>query len=117
MSATNRQDRLDALKIREAEETLTQKERAELEAIFAELDAEEAIALKQSTEKHQEFIDSLLQKETELETAVAQLQVIVDAQEQLVEDAHAYLRQLRSKRSILADKYHTLTGEELARTR
>ena len=117
MSATNRRNRLDTLKIREVEGTLTHKERAELDAIFAELDAEEAIALKHTREKHQELIDSLLEKETELETTVAQLQVIVTAQKQLVEDARAYLEQLRSKHSILADRYHTLTGEELTRTR
>lgn len=117
MSATNRQNRLDTLKIREADRTLTLKQRAELEAIFAELDAEEARALKQATEKHQEFIDSLLKKEAELETTVAQLRGIVTAQKQLLEDARAYLMQLRAKRLILADKYHTLTGEELTRTR
>ena len=108
MGATNRQNRLDTLKIREVEGILTQKERAELDAIFAELDAEEAIALKPAMEKHQVFIDGLFEKETELETTVAQLQVIVTAQKQLVEDARAYLIQLRAKRSILADKYHTL---------
>lgn len=73
MSTTNRQNRLDALKIREAGRPLTQEERAKLEATFAELDAEEAMALKQLTEKYQEFIDGLLEKEIELETAVAQL--------------------------------------------
>ena len=117
MSATNRQNRLDTLKIREIEGTLTQKERAELDAIFAELNAEEAIALKQAMEKRKEFINSLLEKETELETTVAKLKAIVTAQKHLVEDARVYLEQLRSKGSILADKYNTLTGEELAHTR
>ena len=117
MSATNRQNRLDALKIREVEGTLTQKERAELDAIFAELDSEEAKALKQAMKNRQKFIDDLLEKEIGLEATVAELQAIVIAQEHLMEDARAYLKQLRSKRSILADKYHTLTGEDLARTR
>ena len=117
MNTTNRQNRLDTLKIREAAGTLTQKERAELDAIFAELDVEEAAALKPAIEKHQEFIDSLLEEEMELEATVAQLQVVVPAQKQLVEDAHAYLMQLRAQRSILADKYHTLTGEKLADVR
>ena len=101
MSATNRQSRLDTLKIREAEGTLTQKERTELDAIFAELDAEEAIALKPAIEKHQAFINSLLDEKAELETTIAQLQVIVTTQRQLVEDARAYLMQLRTKRAIL----------------
>jgi phage shock protein A len=101
MSATNRQSRLDTLKIREAEGILTEKERTELNAIFAELDAEEAVALKPAKEKHQAFIDSLLEEERELETTIAQLQVIVTAQTQLVEDARAYLMQLRAKHAIL----------------
>ncbi len=117
MNTANRQNRLDTLKIREAEGTLTQKERTELDAIFAELDAEEAVALKPTVEKHQALIDSLLEEETELETTVAQLQVIVTAQKQLVEDARAYLMQLRATRAMLADKYHALTGEELAGAR
>ena len=103
MSATNRQSRLDTLKIREAEETLTKKERAELDAIFAELDAEEAVALKPAIEKHQAFIDSLLEEERELETTIAQLQTIVTAQTQLVEDARAYL--IQHQRKALSGKF------------
>ena len=87
MSATNRQHRLDTLKIREAEGTLTQKERKELDAIFAELDVEEAVALKPGIERDQAFIDSLLAEEMELETTIAQLQVIVTTQKQQ-QDAH-----------------------------
>lgn len=113
MSATNRQSRLNTLKIREAEGTLTKKERTELDAIFAELDAEEAAVLKPAIEKDQAFIDSLLDEETALETTIAQLQVIVTTQKQLVEDARAYLMQLRTKHAMLADKYHALTGEKL----
>ena len=114
MDAANRQNRLDALKIREAEGTLTQKERTELEAIFAELDAEEAVALKPAMEKHQASIDNLLEEETALETTIAQLQVIVTDQKQLVEDARASLIELQAKRAVLVDKYHALIGEELA---
>lgn len=113
MSATNRQSRLDTLKIREAEGILTEKERTELNAIFAELDAEEAIALKPAIEKDQAFIKSLLDEEAELEATIAQLQVIVTTQKQLVEDARAYLMQLRTKHAVLADKYHSLIGEKL----
>ena len=113
MRTTNRQSRLDTLKIREAEGTLTQDERKELDAIFAELDAEEAIALKPGIEKHQAFIDSLLEEEMALETTIAQVQVIVTTQKQLVEEARAYLMQLRAKHAILADEYHALTGEKL----
>jgi len=55
----------------------------------------------------------LLDEEAELEATIAQLQVIVRTQKQLVEDARAYLMQLCTKHTILADKYHALTGEKL----
>lgn len=47
----NRQHRLERLRLREAEGSLTEEERTELLAIFAELDAEEAEALKPGKEK------------------------------------------------------------------
>ena len=73
MKGTNRQYRLEQLRLREAEGTLTEREQAELLAIFAELDAEEAEALKPAKEKGQR-----LQKEkAELEEIASQLQDIV----------------------------------------
>jgi hypothetical protein len=44
MGNKDRQQRLDALRLREAEGILTEAERAEIEALFATLDAEEAEA-------------------------------------------------------------------------
>ena len=73
MKRTNRQHRLEELRLREAEGTLTEQEQAELLAIFAELDAEEAEALKPEKEKSQQ-----LQTEKEaLEATASQLQDIV----------------------------------------
>ena len=109
MKRTNRQRRLEQLRLREAEGTLTEQEQAELLAIFAELDAEEAKALKPAKERSRK-----LQKEkAELEEIVSQLQAIVTEHKQLLTDARAYLTQLRSKRALLADKYYRLTGQNL----
>jgi hypothetical protein len=52
---TNRQHRLEYLRIREAKGTLTEQEYAELIAIFAELDTEEAEALKPAMEKSRQL--------------------------------------------------------------
>ena len=110
MKRTNRQHRLEELRRREAEGTLTEQEHAELLAIFAELDAEEAEALKPAKEKSQQ-----LQTEKEaLEATVSQLQDIVTEHRQLLIDARAYLTQLQSKRALLADKYYRLTGQNLS---
>ena len=79
MKRTNRQHRLEELRLREAEGTLTEQEHAELLAIFAELDAEEAEALKPAKEKSQQ-----LQTEKEaLEETASQLQDIVTEYKQL----------------------------------
>ena len=110
MKRTNRQHRLEELRLREAEGILTKQEHAELLAIFAELDAEEAKALKPAKEKSQQ-----LQTEKEaLEATALQLQDIVTEHKQLLTDARAYLTQLQSKRALLADKYYRLTGQNLS---
>ncbi len=110
MKGTNRQHRLDQLRLREAEGTLTKQEHAELLSIFAELDAEEAKALKPAREKSQQ----LQAEKITLEETVSQLQDIVTEHKQLLTDARAYLMQLQSKRALLADKYYRLTGQNLS---
>ena len=110
MKHTNRQHRLEQLRLREAEGTLTKQEHAELLAIFAELDAEEAKALKPAKEKSQQ----LQEQKTALEETASQLQDIVIEHKQLLTDARAYLTQLQSKRALLADKYYRLTGQNLS---
>ena len=110
MKITNRQHRLEQLRFREAEGTLTEQEHAELLAIFAELDAKETGALKPAKEKSQQ-----LQTEKEaLEATASQLQDIVTEHKQLLTDARAYLTQLQSKRALLADKYYRLTCQNLS---
>ena len=73
MKHTNRQHRLEQLRLREAEGTLTEQEQAELLAIFAELDAEEAEALKPAKGKNRK----LQEEKRELEEIASQLQDIV----------------------------------------
>ena len=51
MEHATRQGRLDTLCIRAAEGTLTKQERTELDALFAEREAEEAAVLKPTREK------------------------------------------------------------------
>ncbi len=109
MKSTNRQHRLEELRHREGEGTLTEQEQAELLAIFAELDAEEAEALKPVKERSRR----LQEEKLELEETVSQLQDIVIEHKQLLTDARVYLTQLQSKRALLADKYYRLTGQNL----
>lgn len=85
MNGTNRQHRLEQLRLRETEGTLTEQEQAELLSIFAELDAEEAEALKPAKETSQQ----LQEEKTALEETASQLQDIVTEHKQLLTDARA----------------------------
>lgn len=111
MKGTNRQYRLEQLRLREAEGILTEQERTELLAIFAELDAEEAEALKPAKEESRQ----LREEKAELEEIASQLQDIATEHKQLLTDARAYLTQLQSKRALLADRYYRLTGHSLSK--
>ena len=73
MKHTNRRHRLEQLRLREADGTLTEQEHSEILAIFAALDAEEAEALKPAKERSQQ----LQEEKTRLEKTASQLQDIV----------------------------------------
>jgi len=112
-----KQQRLDALRVREAQEVLSETERAELEALFAELDADEAEAMRPALERMQHQQTELLAEKKHLRAEAAQLERIANAQEQLLAEAGAYLFDLRTKRIALATEYHRITGRELAASR
>ena len=57
MKDRNKQHRLEQLRLREAEGSLTEEEQAELLAIFVELDKEEAEALKPAKEKSRKLLE------------------------------------------------------------
>ena len=80
MQRTNRQYRLEQLRLREAEGNLTEQKQAELLAIFAELDAEEAEALKPAKKQSRR----LEQEKAELEEIASQLQDLVTEHKQLL---------------------------------
>lgn len=112
-----KQERFDALRVREAQERLSEEERAALETLFAELDAEEAKALRPALERMQHQQKELLAEKKRLRADVAQLERIIIAQEQLLVEARSYLVDLRTKRTALADEYRQITGNELAVSR
>ncbi len=80
MKDTNRQDRLEQLRLREAAGTLTKEEQVELLSIFTELDVEEAEALKPAKEMSQK----LQEEKATLTKTVSQLQDIVAEHKQLL---------------------------------
>jgi hypothetical protein len=117
MENSDRQQRLDALRLQEAQGDLNEAERAELDALFAALDAEEAEAMRPALQRMQERQAELRREREQLAAEAAQLERVVHEQEELLADARSYLEQLRAKRAALADEYQRITGQELSRSR
>jgi hypothetical protein len=101
MGNRDRQHQLDVLRLREAQGTLTDAERAELEALFAELDAEEAEAMRPAQERMQGRQAELQRERDQLAAEAAQLERVIRDQEQLVADARVHRRRDRSRKPIL----------------
>jgi uncharacterized protein YukE len=84
-----------------------------MEALFAELDAEEAEAMRPAFERMKGQEEELQREKGQLASQSAQLQRIVRDHEQLVAEARSYLDDLRARRAALADEYRRVTGQEL----
>jgi hypothetical protein len=116
MGKEDRQQRLDALRLREAQGILTEAERAEIEALFATLDAEEREAMRSALERMQGRQAELQQEKERLAAEAEELERIVREQEQLLAEARSYLHRLRTRRAALADEFQRSTGQELTRS-
>jgi hypothetical protein len=116
MGNTDRQQRLDTLRRREAQGILTEAERAEIEALFAALDAEEAETMRPALERVQGRRAELQREKEQLAGEAAQLERVVREQEQLLAEARSYLERLRIKRAALAEEFQRITGRELTRS-
>jgi putative hemolysin len=71
----------------------------ELSALYAELDADEAEAMRPAMERMQHQHAELLAEKKRLQAEVAQLERMVNAQQQLLAESRAYLLGLRTKRA------------------
>jgi hypothetical protein len=100
--------RLDALRREEAERTLTEPERSELDALFAELDAEEARALRPALDRLTRETDELRAEKARVAAWAGELEHIVAEQEKLLSEARAYAGRLRVRRAALADEARRL---------
>lgn len=116
MGNQDRQRRLDALRLREAQGIVTEAERAEIEALFAALDAEEATAMRSALDRMQGRQAELQQEKERLAAEAKELERIVREQKQLLAEARSYLDRLRTRRAALADEFQRITGQELTRS-
>jgi hypothetical protein len=109
-----RQGRLDELRRREFAGTLTGDEHAELEVFFAELDAEEAEALRPAMERMDWELRELQAEKKLRESEIAALQRIAREKEQLLAEARAYAAKLRAKSTALDEEFRRVARREVA---
>jgi hypothetical protein len=96
----------------EAQGALTDAERAELNQLLNDLDADEADDLRVATEQAQARSGDLAAEKEQLEAQAAALARIVAEQEGLLTEATTYLQKLRDRSAALAEDYRRLMGHE-----
>lgn len=82
--------RLDELRLEDARRALTEAERAELEGLFGELDAEEARALQPALDRLAREAGELYAEKARVEAQARELERIIEQQERLLTEARAY---------------------------
>jgi hypothetical protein len=107
-----KQQQLDTLRQREAEGLLTEAESEVLRALLAELDTEEATALRPAIERMRARQEELSQERERVEQENERLAAILAKQERLLGEARTYLDHLRTERAALREEYRTVTGRQ-----
>jgi hypothetical protein len=109
--------RFQELRRAEARGELLAAERAELDGLLADLDADEADVLRPAIER-MHVQAAAMAKETEaLDAKARELQRIAEEEERLLNDARAYLERLRERSAALAEDYLRVMGRELVPAR
>lgn len=107
-------ERFQALRHAEAQGTLTVADPSELEALFADLDADESDALPPALERMAAEAAAMEAEKAGLDAEARELARIADEEERLLTEARAYLEQLRQRSAALAEDYRRATGREPA---
>jgi uncharacterized protein (UPF0216 family) len=110
-------ERFQVLRHAEAHGTLTVADRSELEALFADLDADEADALKPALAQLDAEANAMAAEKTALDVEVSALTRIASEEESLLTEARAYLEKLRQRSAALAEDYRRATGRDPAPAR
>ncbi len=110
-------ERFQMLRHAEARGLLTVTDRAELEVLFADLDADESDALSRDIARTDAEAAAIETEKAGLDAEAAELARIANEEERLLTEARAYLEQLRQRSAALAEDYRRATGREPAPAR
>lgn len=107
------QEQFDALRARELSGMLTAAEQAQLEKLYALLEAEEALYLSPTIAQMKTDQTVLREKLESVQTENEALGRLLNQQEQLVADARRWLAQFEKRHRRIQQAYTRLTGEAL----
>lgn len=102
-------ERFQVLRQGEAHGTLTDADRAELEGLFADLDADEADALRPALARMDAEAAGMEAEEVALDADARELARIAEEEERLLMEARAYLERLTQRSAALAEDYRRVT--------
>ena len=110
-------EQFKALRLAEARGPLTEKERVVLEELLADLDAEEAEALRFADERLDAQVRAMDAEKAELDLKAGELERIAREEEALLVEAQAYAARLRQRSAALAEDFWRVMGRSLAPSR
>ncbi len=108
--------RFQALREQEARGELSPRERDELDALLAVLDAEESRALAPATQRLRAEAEAMAKETASLDAKARELLRITEEEERLLADARSTLERLRQRSAALAEDYVRVMGHELVST-
>ncbi len=111
MWTDEKQRQFDALRDKEFDGTLTDDEQPQLDAFFAELEAEEAETLRPAMERMDAEIAELQQQCQTAEARNAALAALAARQQELLGQARVYYRSLLSEQAVINSERERLVGQ------
>ena len=110
-------EQFQALRNAEAQGRLTEAERVALDGLLADLDADEAEALRPVGERLDAKARAMDAEKAELDVKLGELERIAQEEESLLAEARAYVARLRQRSAALAEDFQRVTGRSLASAR
>ena len=113
----HKSEQFQALRRAEAQGRLTEEDRVVLDGLLADLDADEADALRPADERLDAQARAMDAERAELDIKAGELERIAREEEGLLAEARAYVARLRQRSAALAEDFRRVTGRSIASAR
>jgi uncharacterized sporulation protein YeaH/YhbH (DUF444 family) len=113
----HKSEQFQALRRAEAQGLLAEEDRVALDGLLADLDADEAEALRPANERLDARAEAMGAERAELDSKAGELERIAREEEGLLAEARAYVARLRQRSAALAEDFRRVTGRSITSTR